>query len=164
MKFSTIVNIRKYRGFHGRHYFIPMAMEVLGAPRHDMDCFIKECACLFHDRQSKSHLSLSFCIQFFEQHVSIVLQHAFTSTRERKIASTNDVYSRAPIIVRSHNLHVGHIRRAMGEITSYHERDYLSPFFFGSCELCVFWPSFFVSPLMVLAIVLLLGLMLFTDP
>jgi len=146
MKFSTIVNIRKYRGFHARHYFIPMAMEVLGAPRHDMDCFIKECACLFHDRQSKSHLSLSFCIQFFEQHVSIVLQHALTSTRERKIASTNDVYSRAPIIVRSHNLHVGHIRRAMGEITSYHERDYLSPFFLVHAS-CVSFGLPFLSPL-----------------
>jgi hypothetical protein len=50
MKFSTIPNIRKYRGLHERHYFIPMAMEVHGAPGHDMDRFIKECACFFHDR------------------------------------------------------------------------------------------------------------------
>jgi hypothetical protein len=35
----------------------------------------------------------------------------------------DDVCSRPPISVRSHNLHVGHIRRVMGEIASYHERD-----------------------------------------
>jgi len=34
-----------------------------------------------------------------------------------------DVYSRPPIIIRSHNLHVGNIRGVVGEITSYHERD-----------------------------------------
>jgi len=37
MKFSTIPNIRKYRGLHERHHFIPMAMEVYGALGHDMD-------------------------------------------------------------------------------------------------------------------------------
>jgi hypothetical protein len=41
-----------------------MAMEVHDAHRHDMDPFIKESACPFHDRQSRGHLSLSFCIQF----------------------------------------------------------------------------------------------------
>ncbi len=33
-----------------------------------------------------------------------------------------DVCSRPPIIIKSHNLHVDNIKRAMGEITSYHER------------------------------------------
>jgi hypothetical protein len=37
--------------------------------------------------------------------------------------STRDVYSRTPIIIRSHNLHVGDIKRALGEITSYHKKD-----------------------------------------
>ncbi len=36
-KFSTIVNICKYRGLHERHHFIPMAMKVHNAPRGDMD-------------------------------------------------------------------------------------------------------------------------------
>ncbi len=34
-----------------------------------------------------------------------------------------DVCYRFPITIRSHDLHVGDIRRAMGEITFYHERD-----------------------------------------
>jgi hypothetical protein len=55
-----------------------MAMEVHGTLKHDMDCFIRECAHLFHDRQSKGHLFLSFCIQFFKQHVNIALQSALT--------------------------------------------------------------------------------------
>ncbi len=32
-----------------------------------------------------------------------------------------------PIIIRSHELHAGDIRGAVGEIASYHERDLLSP-------------------------------------
>ncbi len=46
----TIVNIHKYKRFHKGHYFTLMAMEVHGAPGCDMDCFIRECAHLFHDR------------------------------------------------------------------------------------------------------------------
>jgi hypothetical protein len=48
-----------------------MAMEVHNAPGHDMDHFIRECACLFHERWSGGHLSLSFCIQFFRQRINI---------------------------------------------------------------------------------------------
>ncbi len=65
-KLSAIAKIRKYNRFHERHHFIPMATEMHGTPKQDMDRFIKECARLFHDKQSKSHLSLSFCIQFFK--------------------------------------------------------------------------------------------------
>ncbi len=61
---SDITKIYKYKGFHERHHFIPMAMEVHGALEHDMDRFIKECARLFHDKRVGGHLSLSFCIQF----------------------------------------------------------------------------------------------------
>jgi hypothetical protein len=129
MKLSPITKIRKYRRLHERHHFIPMAMEVHNAPGCDIDCFIKECACLFHDRQSRNHLSLSFCIQFFKQHVSIVLQHVLASTIEGKIPLVSDVCSMLPITIRFHDLHVGNNRRAVGEITSYHERDLLSPFF-----------------------------------
>ncbi len=52
-------------------------MEVGNTPKHDMDHFIRECACLFHNRQSKDHLSLSFCIQFFKKLVNIAFQCAF---------------------------------------------------------------------------------------
>ncbi len=58
-KLNAITKIHKYKRFHEGHHFIPMAMEVHDAPMHDMDHFIKECACLF---QSKGHLSLSVCI------------------------------------------------------------------------------------------------------
>jgi hypothetical protein len=72
VEFSTIAKIHKYRRLQKGLHFIPMAMEVHGAPEHDMDCFIREFVHLFHNRQSKGHLYLSFCIQFFKQHVSIV--------------------------------------------------------------------------------------------
>ncbi len=42
---------------------------------------------------------------------------------ERKIALVEDVCSRLPITIRCHDLHVGDIRKVVGEITSYHERD-----------------------------------------
>jgi hypothetical protein len=73
MEFNAIANIRKYRRFHEGHHIISMAMEVHGAPKHDMDCFIKDQAHLFHDRRSKGHLSFYFCIQFFRLCVSIIL-------------------------------------------------------------------------------------------
>jgi hypothetical protein len=70
-KLNIIINIRKYKGLHEKHHFIQMAMKVHVALEQDMDHFIKECICFFHDRKSSSHLSLSFCIQFFKQRVSI---------------------------------------------------------------------------------------------
>jgi len=100
-----------------------MAMEVHGTPMHDMDRFIRECACLFHDRQLKGHLSLYFCIQFFMQHISIALQRALTSVIKRKIALASDACFRPPITIIFHNLHTSDIKRAMGEISSYHEKD-----------------------------------------
>jgi len=42
-KLSTITKIRKYKGLHEGHHFIPMAMEVHNTARHDMDCFTREC-------------------------------------------------------------------------------------------------------------------------
>jgi hypothetical protein len=62
VKLSAIAKIRKYRGHHEGLE----AMEVHGAPGHEMDCFIWECVYLFHNRQSGGHLSLYFCIQFFK--------------------------------------------------------------------------------------------------
>ncbi len=64
--FNTITNIHKYRGFHEGHQFILMAMEVHNALGHDMDRFIKECVHLFHNRQSKGHLSLFFLHLIFQ--------------------------------------------------------------------------------------------------
>jgi hypothetical protein len=66
---------------------------------------------------------LSFCIQFFKQHVSIACERALAFAIERKIALVGDACSRPPITIRSHDLHVGDIKEAMGEIISYHERD-----------------------------------------
>ncbi len=42
---------------------------------------------------------------------------------------TDDVCFRHPNTIRFHNLHVGNIRGAMGEIFYYHETDYISPYF-----------------------------------
>jgi hypothetical protein len=72
---------------------------------------------------------LSFCIQFFRQCVSIAFQRALTFAIYKKIALANDACSKTLIIIRSHNLHVGDIRGVMGEIASYHEKNYnsLSP-------------------------------------
>jgi hypothetical protein len=123
MEFSTIVKIHKYKALHEGHDFILMAMEVHNTPKRDMDHFIKECAGLFHDRRLKGQLSLFFCIQFFKQHVSIAFQHALVFAIHRKVAVAGDVCFKPPIIIKSHNFHVGHIRGAMVEIASYHERD-----------------------------------------
>ncbi len=83
-KLNVIVKIDKYRKFHDGHHFILMAMKVHNTPERDMDPFIRECVRIFHDKQLGGHLSLSFCIQFFKQRVNIALQHALTSTIERK--------------------------------------------------------------------------------
>ncbi len=55
VKLNAIAKICKYRGLHEKHHFILMAMEVHSAPECDMDCFIRECARLFHNRQSRDH-------------------------------------------------------------------------------------------------------------
>jgi hypothetical protein len=71
-KFNAIIKIHKYGRLQKGHYFIPMTMKMHDAFGRDMNCFIRECAHLFHNRLSEGHLSLSFCIQFVRQHVSIV--------------------------------------------------------------------------------------------
>ncbi len=93
VEFNAIVKIRKYKGLHEGHHFILMAMEVHGALGCDMDCFIRDSAYLFHNRRSKGHLSLFFCIQFCRQCVNITLQHVLTYNIERKIALAKDAYS-----------------------------------------------------------------------
>ncbi len=100
-----------------------MAMEVHDTFGRDMDCFIRESAHLFQDKCSKNHLSLSFCTQFLGQHVNIAFQHALACAIKRKIALTNNVYSRPPITIRFHDLHAGNIKGVVGEITSYHKKD-----------------------------------------
>ncbi len=63
-----------------------------------------------------------------------------------------DVCSRLPITIKSHDLHGGEIKGAMGEITSHHMRDWFFPIF-GLLQvvhlLPFLWPSLFVSPMMV---------------
>jgi len=73
---------------------------------------------------------------------------------ERKVALAGDAFFRPAINIRSHDLHAGDIREAMGEIASYHERGWFSPCV-GSCRLhvflsffglpFVFWPSIFIG-------------------
>jgi hypothetical protein len=88
-----------------------------------MDCFIKKCAHLFHDRRLGGHLYLFFCIQFFKQRVSISLKCDLTSIIRKKFVLANDVYYRPFITIRSRNLHTNDIRGDVGEIISYHEKD-----------------------------------------
>jgi hypothetical protein len=64
VKFSATAKICKHRRIHERHHFISMGMKVHGAHGCDMDCFIRECACLFRTKHSRGHLSLFFCMQF----------------------------------------------------------------------------------------------------
>ncbi len=123
VELNVIIKIYKYIGLYEGHHFIPMIMEVHNAPECDMDRFFKECARLFHNRWLRGHLFLSFCIQFLRQHVNIVLQHALTFVIVKKIALTNDVYSKPPITIRCHNLHARDIRKTMNKIASYLERD-----------------------------------------
>ncbi len=66
-KFDIIPKICNYKGLHEGHHFIPMTMQVHNTPEHDMHRFIKECACLFHDKLSRGHLFMSFRNQFFNQ-------------------------------------------------------------------------------------------------
>ncbi len=42
---------------------------------------------------------------------------------ERKIALVENVYFKPLTTIRCHDLHVGDIKKVVGEITSYHERD-----------------------------------------
>jgi hypothetical protein len=120
-KFSVIVKIHKYKRFHERYHFISMVMEVHDVFGCDLDHFIRECAHLFHNKQLRVHLSLSFCIQFCKQRVNIAFQHALTFVIEKKIMLARDVCSRPPIIIRFHNLHVDNIRKVVCDIASYHE-------------------------------------------
>jgi len=72
-----------------------------------------------------------------------------------------DARFRPCITIKSHDLHVGDIKGAMGEITSYHKKDKFSLFFwFLRLNIfCLFlWLSFFASPMMAPTIDLLLDL------
>jgi hypothetical protein len=64
-----------------------------------------------------------FLHSFFMQCVSIVFKHVLTSIIKRKFALAGDVCSRPPISIRFHDLQLGNIRKIVGEITSYHEKD-----------------------------------------
>jgi hypothetical protein len=55
-KCNAIIKICKYRRLHEKHHFVPMPMEIQNIFGRDMDRFIKECACFFHDRQSRAFI------------------------------------------------------------------------------------------------------------
>jgi len=129
-KLNAIVKICKYRKIHERHHFIPMTMEVHDALWHDIDCFINECAHLFHNRRSSGHLFLSFYIQVFKKHFNIVFQHVYPLLHRERLVG-GDACFRLSITIRCYNLHVGDMKRDVGDIVSYHKVVNLSPFYLG---------------------------------
>jgi hypothetical protein len=138
-----------------------MAMKVYNTFEHDINHFIKECVHLFHNKQLEGNLSLCFCIQIFRKSVNIAFQLALTSPIKMKIVLVGEVCSKPPITIRSHDLHVGDIRGATGEIvlTMRGTSSLPSFWFLRVVRLLAFlWPSFFVSSMMVTTIVLLLDL------
>jgi hypothetical protein len=54
---------------------------------------------------------------------SNVLVHPLAFAIERNIALGGDACFRPPITIKSHDLHACDIRKAVGEKTSYHEKD-----------------------------------------
>ncbi len=108
MKLSAIIKIHKCIGFHEKQHFILMAMEVHGAPRRDMDRFIRECAHLFFTIGDRK--TIFFCIQFFKQCVSIAFLCALAFAIKTKIALPSDGCFRPPIIIKFHDLHTSNIR------------------------------------------------------
>jgi hypothetical protein len=117
VELNTIVKINKYKGFHEGHHFIPMARRCTtylvwyGSFHQRMCSFF---SWWIFERSF-------FCIQFFKQCVSIILQCALTFAVKRKIVLVGDACFRPPIIIRFHDLHASDIRGTMGEITSYHK-------------------------------------------
>jgi len=85
-KFNAIAKIHKYRRIHERHHFISMAMEVHGALWHDVNHFIKECACLFHNRESKEIIYFCFLKFNFLKNILILFFSMFNLYIERKIS------------------------------------------------------------------------------
>jgi hypothetical protein len=65
----------------------------------------------------------SFAFNFSNSMLTLFFQHVLTSVIKKKIALLGDACSKPPITIRSHNLHGGDIRGAMGEIAPYHKRD-----------------------------------------
>jgi hypothetical protein len=116
-KLSDIAKIYKYIGLCEGHHFISMAMEVHNSLGHDMDRFIKECVCLFHDRVIYPCL---FAFNFSNNMLIFFLTCFFAFVIEKKITLAGDACSKPPI--KSHDLHVGNIKGAVGEIASYHNR------------------------------------------
>jgi len=63
-----------------------------------------------------------FLFNFFKQRVNISL-YILPFAIERKIELVSDVCFKPPIIIRSHDLHASDIKKVVGEITSYNEKD-----------------------------------------
>ncbi len=103
-------------------------------------------------KHNKVHEKYHFISMIVE--VRSVFGHDMDQFIRRVFIFFKIAYSKALIIIRSHDLYASDIGKAMGEIVSYHKKDSLSAFF-GSCRLCIFWPFFglpFVFYVMVLTI------------
>jgi hypothetical protein len=116
-----------------------MAMEVHNALERDVDHFIRECAHFFMIDDQHVIYPCFFAFKFSRQRVSIALQHALTFAIEKKIELGSDVCFRPPITIRSHDLHACDVRGAVDEITSYHKRDQLFPFFYFLLASCAYF-------------------------
>jgi hypothetical protein len=62
-KLNSIGKNHKHRGFHEKDHFILMTIELCGTLKCDMNHFIKERVYIFHDRQSRNHLSFFFAFR-----------------------------------------------------------------------------------------------------
>jgi hypothetical protein len=73
LKILLFEHLRKIRVFR----MSLLCMEMHNIFTCDMDCFIRECVSLFHDRQSRGYLSLFFFAFSFSSNVLVLLFSMF---------------------------------------------------------------------------------------
>ncbi len=93
----------------GKYHFILMAMEVHNMFRHDMDCFIRECVHLFHDKQSRGYLSLSLLHLIFQAMCQYCFSACFNLCYRKKDCIGGRYFSKPPMTIRSHDLYESNI-------------------------------------------------------
>ncbi len=84
---------------------------------------------------------LVFLYSIFSCNMLVLFFNLLQPLLKKKIELARDACSIPPIIIKSHDLHVNDIRGVVHEISSYHMKDQLFPFF-GSSGLYIFWPFF----------------------
>ncbi len=122
-KFNAIVKICKYRKFHERHHFIPMAMEMHDTPECDKDHFIKECVHLSHDRWSRSHLSFFFAFSFSSRMLVLFFNMIWPLLYKERLLWWEMFFLDLLLLLNLMILLVGDIRGAVDEMVPYHKKD-----------------------------------------